>query len=106
MKFISPEELKARLDAGEAVNLLDVRELEEHEIFSIGGRTLSVDEIYAMHIEDIEDWKEMEVVCYCRSGNRSMRAALMLETIGFTQVKNLQGGMVAWKERYDPDTTV
>lgn len=106
MEFILCDVLKARMDAGEVLNLLDVRENDEHAAFNIGGRLLSVDEIYALNTESIEDWKNTEVICYCRSGNRSTRAALMLETIGFTQVKNLQGGLLNWKEKYNLDAIV
>jgi rhodanese-related sulfurtransferase len=53
-----------------------------------------------MQIEDIEDLKNEEVICYCRSGNRSMQACMMLETFGFTNVKNLQGGMLNWREKF------
>jgi rhodanese-related sulfurtransferase len=53
-----------------------------------------------MLIDDIEELKTEEVICYCRSGNRSMQACLMLETFGFTNVKNLVGGMNDWREKF------
>jgi rhodanese-related sulfurtransferase len=53
-----------------------------------------------MMIDDIDDLKDEEVICYCRSGNRSMQASLMLETYGFKNVKNLTGGMLEWQEKY------
>ncbi len=52
-----------------------------------------------MQTDDIEDWKDQEVICYCRSGNRSGQACLILETAGFSNVKNLSGGMNAWQDR-------
>ena len=100
MQIITVEELKNRLDANEPVNLLDVREPDEHIAFDIGGKLLPLGNILGMQVDDIEGWKNEEVVCYCRSGNRSMQAALMLETFGFTNVKNLAGGMNAWQEKY------
>lgn len=87
-----------RLNAGESLNLVDVREPAEHEAFNIGGVLLPLGRILAMQTEDIDDWKDKEVICYCRSGQRSMQASLMLETMGFTHVKNLTGGMLAWQE--------
>lgn len=99
MTIINTDEVKARLNAGENLNLVDVREAEEHAEFNIGGILLPLGNIQMMQIDDIEHLKNEEVICYCRSGNRSMQASLMLETFGFTNVKNLQGGMIAWKEK-------
>jgi rhodanese-related sulfurtransferase len=99
MQSISVDELKARMDSGESVQLLDVREPVEHAEFNIGGRLFPLGQIQAMQTEAIEDWMHEEVVVYCRSGNRSGQACLILETLGFTGVKNLSGGMLAWKEK-------
>jgi rhodanese-related sulfurtransferase len=100
MTIITADELKARMDAGEALNLLDVREADERAEFNIGGTFLPLGMIQTMQTDDIAEWQTQEVICYCRSGNRSMQACLMLETFGFTNVKNLQGGMNGWRERY------
>ncbi|HNU87579.1 MAG TPA: rhodanese-like domain-containing protein [Ferruginibacter sp.] len=100
MTIITADEVKARIDAGEALYLLDVREPDERAEFNIGGTFLPLGNIQLMQTDDIDDWKNNEVICYCRSGNRSMQACLMLETFGFTNVKNLQGGMNGWREKY------
>ncbi len=100
MITITAEEVKARLDAGEAINLVDVREPSEHAEFNIGGTLLPLGKIQTMQTDDIDDLKNEEVICYCRSGQRSMQATLMLETFGFTNVKNLTGGMLGWKEKF------
>lgn len=100
MQPISVEELKARVDAGESVHLLDVREPFEHENFNIGGVLLPLGKIQSLQTDDIDEWKEQEVICYCRSGNRSGQACLILETAGFTNVRNLSGGMNAWQDRF------
>ena len=100
MTIISRDEIKTRLDAGEELHLLDVREPDERSEFNIGGTFLPLGNIQMMQTEDIEDWKNEEVICYCRSGNRSMQACLMLETFGFTNVKNLEGGMNGWREKF------
>ena len=99
MITITAEELRSRQDAGETLHLVDVGEPHENTEFNIGGVLLPLGKIQAMQVEDIEDWKNEELICYCRSGQRSMQACLMLETFGFTDVKNLTGGMVAWKEK-------
>lgn len=100
MTNINAETIKARIDAGEELHLLDVREPDERAEFNIGGTFLPLGMIQTMQTDDIEDWKNEEVICYCRSGNRSMQACLMLETFGFTNVKNLEGGVNSWKEKY------
>ena len=100
MTIITVDEIKTRMDAGEQLNLLDVREAGERTEFNIGGTFIPLGNIVAMQTDDIEDWKNEEVICYCRSGNRSMQACLVLETFGFTNVKNLQGGMNGWREKY------
>jgi rhodanese-related sulfurtransferase len=100
MQPISVEELKARIDAGESLHLLDVREPFEHEDFNIGGALLPLGKVRNMETDDIDDWKDQEVICYCRSGNRSGQACMILETAGFSNVKNLSGGMNAWQDRF------
>jgi rhodanese-related sulfurtransferase len=97
MKIITVEEVKNRLDAGESLNLLDVREQDERDEFNIGGRFLPVGRIRLFETASIEDWKNQEVIVYCRSGNRSGQAVLLLEQAGFENVANLEGGMLAWK---------
>ncbi len=96
---ITPEELKAKLDAGTSVNLVDVREPHENAEFNIGGTLLPLGKIQTMQIDDIEDLRNEEVIVYCRSGVRSSQAAMVLQQLGFTNVINLTGGMVAWKEQ-------
>lgn len=99
MQPISVEELKARLDAGETLNLLDVREPHEREEFNIGGKFLPLGKIQRSETDEIDNWAGEEVIVYCRSGNRSGQACLTLETMGFSNLKNLSGGMLAWQER-------
>ena len=100
MTTITADEVKFRLESGEKLSLVDVREPHENAEFNIGGILLPLGKVQTMQIEDIDDMKNDEVIVYCRSGNRSGQAALMLETFGFTDVKNLTGGMLAWKERF------
>lgn len=100
MITITAEEIKVRLDAGEKLNLVDVREPAEHAEFNIGGTLVPLGKIQTMQTEDIDELKNEEVICYCRSGQRSMQATLMLGTFGFTNVKNLVGGMLGWQEKY------
>ena len=98
MENISVKEVKERMQAGENLHLVDVRELEENADFNIGGIVLPLEKIQNMDFDEIEDLKDEEVILYCRTGNRSSQACLFLEMTGFTNVKNLAGGMVEWKE--------
>jgi len=100
MTTITADEVKFRLDSGEKLNLVDVREPHENAEFNIGGTLVPLGKVQTMQIDDIDNLKNEEVIVYCRSGNRSGQAAMMLETFGFTDVKNLTGGMLAWKERF------
>ena len=97
MTNITTEELKQRLDAGEELQLVDVREPDERTAFNIGGIFLPLGKILSMQTEDIDDLKEQEIIFYCRSGNRSGQACMMLEAMGFTNVRNLVGGMNDWQ---------
>ena len=99
MQPISVEELKARIDSGESLHLLDVREPGEHAEFNIGGLLLPLGKVQTMQTDDIDDLKDQELIVYCRSGNRSGQACLMLEMAGFTNLKNVTGGMLAWQDR-------
>ncbi|MBC7935148.1 MAG: rhodanese-like domain-containing protein [Rhizobacter sp.] len=100
MTNITAEEVKQRLDAGEAIHLVDVREPDEHAAFNIGGLFIPLGKIQTMQTDEIDDLKNEEVIFYCRSGNRSGQACLVLETMGFTNVKNLVGGMLDWQAKF------
>lgn len=100
MENITPEELKQRLDSGEQLNIVDVREPHENADFNIGGTLVPLGQIQAMQVDELEDLKDKEVIVYCRSGNRSGQAAMILETMGFQNVKNLVGGMLKWEEKF------
>lgn len=99
MQTITVEELKSKLDSGESLHLVDVREPHEHAEFNIGGILLPLGKVQTMQVDDIEDIKEDTIYVYCRSGNRSGQACLILETMGFKNVINVTGGMLAWQER-------
>ncbi|MDP3667944.1 MAG: rhodanese-like domain-containing protein [Sediminibacterium sp.] len=99
MQTITVEELKAKIDAGEFLHLIDVREPQEHADFNIGGLLLPLGKVQTLQTEEIDDLKNETVYIYCRSGNRSGQACLILEPLGFKNVINVTGGMLAWQER-------
>jgi rhodanese-related sulfurtransferase len=100
MQNIEAVELKKRMDAGEKINLIDVRQPEEHAEFNIGGTLIPLGNIMSMQTEEIDSLKEEEVICYCRSGQRSMQASMILQNMGFTNIKNLTGGMLGWQSLF------
>jgi rhodanese-related sulfurtransferase len=100
MKTIDVSSLKSRMDAGESLHLVDVREPAEHDESNIGGTLLPLGNIRMGEIDAIENLKDKEVYLYCRSGNRSGQAALILESMGFSNVTNVVGGMLAWQDQF------
>ncbi len=100
MKTIDVKQLQARIESGENINLLDVREPLEHEDFNIGGILLPLGDIRVGDTETIEHLKDQEVIIYCRSGNRSGQACMVLESLGFSNVINVTGGMLAWQDTF------
>lgn len=98
IQTITVQELKSKIDNGESIHLVDVREPHEHAEFNIGGTLLPLGKVQTMQVDDIEDLKNETVYVYCRSGNRSGQACLILGTMGFTNVINVTGGMLAWQE--------
>jgi rhodanese-related sulfurtransferase len=75
-----------------------VREPSEHNEFNIGGLLIPLGKIQTMEVDQLEELKNQELILYCRSGNRSGQACQILDTLGFTNTKNLQGGMLAWQK--------
>jgi rhodanese-related sulfurtransferase len=97
---VTPQELKQRLDAGEDLFLLDVREPHEREICSIGGELIPKGTV-AESLGRIP--RDKEVVVYCRSGGRSQAVAQELKAFyGFERVSNLAGGVLRWSDDVDP----
>ena len=100
MKNISIDELKAKMDRGDKINLIDCREPHEYAEANLGGKLFPLGKIQTMQIDDIEDLKDEEVIVHCRSGHRSMMACMVLDQLGFKDTYNLTGGILAWQEKY------
>jgi adenylyltransferase/sulfurtransferase len=97
---ITPRDLKAALDRGDSLVIVDVREPQEYQIARIEGAVLiPLGEIPQRHAEIDRD---VLVVCQCRSGVRSAKAAAYLRSIGFPRVLNLTGGILRWSDEVDP----
>jgi rhodanese-related sulfurtransferase len=100
MKTIDVQALNEKIKAGETLNLVDVREPAEHTELNIGGILLPLGDIRVGDTEPIDHLKDQEVFLYCRSGNRSGQAAMVLESLGFTNVVNVTGGMLSWRDNF------
>jgi rhodanese-related sulfurtransferase len=96
---IQVEELKKRLDAGENLFLLDVREEYEYEISNIGGHLIPLAEL-PEHVQELD--ASREIIALCKMGSRSATAVQMLRKAGFEHVYSVKGGIHAWSERVDP----
>lgn len=100
MKQITVEELKARIDSGEKLHLIDCREPHEYEEANLGARLIPLGKFQMMDLDELEDLKEEEVIIHCRSGKRSMMACSILDQMGFQHTVNVEGGILAWIEKY------
>jgi adenylyltransferase/sulfurtransferase len=96
---IQPEELKRRLDAGEQLFILDVREPHEYQICNLGGYLIPLGEL-PKRVHELDSSRE--IVAHCRSGVRSGKAVDFLRQAGFRKVQNLAGGILAWSDKVDP----
>lgn len=100
MQNITVEEVKARLDAGEKLNLFDCREPNEYAEFNIGATLVPLGKIQTMQIDELEGLQDEEVIIHCRSGIRSGQACLFLEAMGFKNTKNVVGGILDWQAKF------
>lgn len=103
MEEITVQELKELRDTKADFQLLDVRQLEEYQHSNIGGIHIPLAEVSERHGE-LD--KEKLLIVHCKMGGRSARAVEQLQAVGFTQAKNLQGGITAWSNEIDPDLSV
>ena len=101
---ISPRELKARLDTGENLRILDVRLPVEWEIVHLEASTLVPLDRLDEAAKELDP--DEEVIVICRRGERSARAVLRLREAGFRRARNLTGGLTAWSEDVDPKLPV
>jgi adenylyltransferase/sulfurtransferase len=98
---IKPTDLRARLDAGEKLLLLDVRQPWEHEAARIAGSVLIPLNDLPARLGELKLEPGQTLVTYCHAGMRSMRAAQFLEQSGFSGVLSLAGGIAAWSAQVD-----
>ena len=96
---IHPDELKTRLDNGDSVILLDVRNPQEHDTARIEGSTLIPLQTLQARLDELD--RDSEIIVYCHTGRRSLMAAQLMRQDGFNAV-SLHGGIDLWAVRIDP----
>jgi adenylyltransferase/sulfurtransferase len=96
---ITPKELKARLDRGDDLFILDVREPHEYQICNLKGQLIPLGEL-PRRVHELDSSRE--IVAHCRSGKRSAEAVDFLRKAGFRKILNLKGGILAWSDEVDP----
>jgi len=98
-KEINVAELKRRLDAKEDFLFVDVREPHEYEEYNIGAKNIPLGTI-PTNLDEFQN-KDGDIVLHCRSGGRSGQAQRFLEQQGYSNVTNVTGGVLAWREQFD-----
>jgi molybdopterin/thiamine biosynthesis adenylyltransferase/rhodanese-related sulfurtransferase len=96
---ITPRELKTRLDRGDDVFILDVREPHEYQICHLNGHLIPLGDL-PRRVNELDSSRE--IVAHCRSGKRSADAVEFLQKAGFRKIWNLKGGILAWSDEVDP----
>ena len=96
---LSVKDLKKRMDAGENLFILDVREPFEYQIANIGGKLIPQGEV-PQRLAEID--RDREIIVQCKSGGRSQRIAEFLKQSGYPKVANVSGGILAWSDQIDP----
>jgi adenylyltransferase/sulfurtransferase len=96
---ISVTDFKRKLDDGEDIFLLDVREPHEFQIASIGGHLIPLGDLPS-RVGELDP--NRDIVVHCKMGGRSQKAAEFLQQSGFRKVRNLAGGILAWSDQIDP----
>ncbi|MCF8429322.1 MAG: rhodanese-like domain-containing protein [Bacteroidia bacterium] len=99
MSDITTDELKQRMDAGEKLNLFDVRETFEFDEFNIGATLIPLGEL-PNKLSELAHLQNEEIIIHCRSGARSNSAKMFLLDNGFTNVRNVLGGMLDWRSKF------
>ena len=96
---IGARELKARLDRGDDIFILDVREPHEYQICNIKGHLIPLGEL-PRRVHELDSARE--IVAHCKSGKRSAKAVDFLRQAGFRKIYNLHGGILSWSTEVDP----
>jgi rhodanese-related sulfurtransferase len=105
VKEINVNDLNERIQKGDKINLLDVREQFEYDMVHLNGKLIPLGQLES-RLSEIETWKEEEVIIHCRSGARSAEACRILMRHGFKNPVNVQGGINRWAMLIDPSLPI
>jgi rhodanese-related sulfurtransferase len=101
MADINVQELKQRLDAGDKnFVFIDVREPYEYADFNLNAQLIPLGNIMQAAHDELADHKDDEIIVHCRSGARSGQAQMLLTQMGFKNVRNVTGGVLAWVDAF------
>lgn len=103
METITVDELKQKIDNNESFQLIDVRETFEYETSNLNGENIPLANVL---LEKDKIAQDKPVIVHCRSGKRSAQAIKLLEGQGFSNLANLEGGIIAWRDQFDPEMVV
>ena len=103
MNEVTVQELKQKIDNKEDFQLIDVREPFEYEMSNLNGENIPLAGIV---LESEKISRDKPVIMQCRSGARSAAAVMQLEQLGYNNLYNLKGGILAWAAEFEPDMTV
>lgn len=103
MREITVQELKHKIDNKEDFQLIDVREPFEYEMSNLNGLNIP---LAGVVLESSKISRDKPVIMQCRSGARSAAALMQLEQLGYSNLFNLKGGILAWKTEFEPDMQV
>ena len=103
MNEITVQDLKKMIDNKEDFQLIDVRETFEYEMSNLNGLNIP---LAGLLLEADKISKDKPVIMQCRSGARSAAAVNQLEQLGYTNLYNLKGGILAWKAEFEPDMPI
>ncbi len=99
MKDLDVIEFKQKIDNNDEFILIDVREPFEYEMFNLKGKLMPLGNLMS-YLNELEPFKEKEIIIHCRSGARSATAKDILTQMGYKNVRNLLGGVLAWQEKF------
>lgn len=96
MEDITVEDLKSRLDKKDKFIFIDVREEWEYDDENLGAKNIPLGDL-PNRLDEIDQYKDQEIIVHCKSGARSGNAKKFLESKGFTKVRNVLGGIMAYQ---------
>jgi rhodanese-related sulfurtransferase len=99
---LTPRQVKAMLDAGQALVLIDCRTPAEHAYCHLPGSTLAPLQRAGEHLPELQRYRDQKAVVYCHHGRRSLQMTMILRQAGFADVKSMVGGIELWAADIDP----